>query len=93
MTIEYRNPKDRLALRLFRTASREKRSIYSGFTTGFPFRIRVVSVVFFGNGVPLLLLSADYGLLVVAAASIFVLIGVWLSVRIWVMAPQMVALS
>ena len=52
-----------------------------------------VGVVLCGNAAPLLLLSINSGLLAVATASILVLIGVWLSVRIWVMAPQMVALS
>jgi len=39
------------------------------------------------------LLIGNPELIVVATASALVLIGVWLSVRIWVLAPQMVALS
>ncbi len=52
-----------------------------------------VGVVFFGNGVPILLISVNPGFLAIAVATFLVLIGVWLSIRIWVMAPQMVALS
>jgi formate-dependent nitrite reductase membrane component NrfD len=50
-------------------------------------------VVLLGNAIPLLLLIVNSELLVVVAASVFVLIGVWLSIRIWVLAPQMVSLS
>ena len=50
-------------------------------------------IVLCGNAVPLLLLSVNSGLFAVAAASVLVLIGVWLSVRIWVLAPQMLPLS
>ena len=50
-------------------------------------------IVLFGNAIPLLLLIGNPELIVVATASALVLIGVWLSVRIWVLAPQMVALS
>jgi formate-dependent nitrite reductase membrane component NrfD len=50
-------------------------------------------VVIVGNVIPLLLFSLNPGLLTVAAASVLVLIGVWLSVRIWVLAPQMLPLS
>ena len=52
-----------------------------------------VGIVLFGNAIPLLLLIGNPELIVVATASALVLIGVWLSVRIWVLAPQMVALS
>ena len=50
-------------------------------------------VVLLGNAIPLLLLIINSELLVVVVASVFVLIGVWLSIRIWVLAPQMVSLS
>ena len=50
-------------------------------------------IVLFGNAIPLLLLIGNPELIVVATASALVLIGVWLSVRIWVLAPQMVVLS
>ena len=62
-------------------------------------------VVLLGNAIPLLLLTGSSGLIAVAtAASAFVsatcvvfaalvLVGVWLSVRIWVLAPQMLPLS
>jgi len=52
-----------------------------------------VGVVLLGNAIPLLLLIGNSELLVVFVASVMVLIGVWLSVRIWVLAPQMVSLS
>ena len=50
-------------------------------------------VVLLGNAIPLLLLIWNSELLVLVAASVMALIGVWLSVRIWVLAPQMVSLS
>ncbi len=49
-------------------------------------------VVFCGNVIPLLFLIGSSGLITAAVAAL-VLLGVWLSVRIWVLAPQMVALS
>jgi len=49
--------------------------------------------VLLGNAIPLLLLIWNSELLVLVAASVMALIGVWLSVRIWVLAPQMVSLS
>ena len=50
-------------------------------------------VVLLGNVIPLLLLIGNSELLVVFVASVMVLIGIWLSVRIWVLAPQIVSLS
>jgi formate-dependent nitrite reductase membrane component NrfD len=50
-------------------------------------------VVLLGNAIPLMLLTGSSGLIVVATAAALVLVGVWLSVRIWVLAPQMLPLS
>ncbi len=50
-------------------------------------------VVLLGNAIPLLLLTGSSGLIAVATAAALVLVGVWLSVRIWVLAPQMLPLS
>ena len=50
-------------------------------------------VIIFGTFLPLLMLILSLAPLILAIAGLIVLIGIWYSVRIWVIAPQLIPLS
>ncbi|MBG55689.1 MAG: 4Fe-4S ferredoxin [Deltaproteobacteria bacterium] len=50
-------------------------------------------VVLIGSLIPFLMLISSFAPFILAFAGLFVLIGIWCSVRIWVIAPQMIPLS
>ena len=50
-------------------------------------------VILAGSILPFLILLLSSAPLMLAIAGALVLIGIWYSIRIWVMAPQMIPLS
>jgi formate-dependent nitrite reductase membrane component NrfD len=50
-------------------------------------------VVLIGSLLPFLMLISSFAPMILAFAGVLVLIGIWCSVRIWVIAPQMIPLS
>ena len=50
-------------------------------------------VIIFGTILPLLMLVLSFSPLILALAGLLVLFGLWYSVRIWVIAPQLIPLS
>ena len=50
-------------------------------------------VIIFGTLLPLLMLVLSFSPLILALAGLLVLFGLWYSVRIWVIAPQLIPLS
>ena len=50
-------------------------------------------VVLIGSLIPFLMLISSFAPMILAFAGLLALIGIWFSVRIWVIAPQMIPLS
>ena len=50
-------------------------------------------VVLIGSLIPFLMLISSFAPMILAFAGLLALIGIWCSVRIWVIAPQMIPLS
>ena len=68
---------------------RTKNLIYKGY---FKYEFWL-GVIFFGSLIPVILLFWTTIPLILSLASFLILIGVWYSIRIWLMAPQMIPLS
>jgi len=68
---------------------RTKNLIYNGY---FKYEFWL-GVIFFGSLIPVILLFWTTIPLILSLASFLILIGVWYSIRIWLIAPQMIPLS
>ena len=50
-------------------------------------------VVLIGSLIPFFMLISSFAPMILAIAGLLALVGIWCSVRIWVIAPQMIPLS